>query len=141
MFTNPSILVTFDLSHQASEGYTFTIKEFDHIMSGQLDNASSSVDSYLSDFNDEPNLQQSLIEESRQGRLNRIRLMQLKQAHQRYQCKTKKVSVTALIKQINHDRQASINDVVVIDLVEPNHNSGMYQLCFYFYIFDLIILQ
>ena len=31
--------------------------------------------------------------------------------------------------------------MVVIDLVEPNHNSGTYQLCFYFYIFDIIILQ
>ena len=42
-----------------------------------------------------------------------------------YQPTTKKVSATALLKQINNDRQASINDVVVIDLVEPNHNSGM----------------
>ena len=52
-----------------------------------------------------------------------------------------KVTVTALLKQINHDCQASINDVVIIDLVEPNHNSGRYQLCFYFYIFDVIILK
>ena len=69
-----------------------------------------------------------------------MRSMQLKQAQQRYRHKTKKNSVTALLKQINHDCQA-INDVVVMDLVEPNHNSGMYQLCFYFYIFDIIILQ
>ena len=140
-FTNPSILVTFDYSHQASEGYTFIMKEFDCIMSGQLDNPSSSVDSYLSDNIDRPDLQQTLIEESQKRCLNRIRLMQLKQAEQRYQHKTKKVSVTALLKQINYDHQASINDVIVIELVEPNHNSGMYQLCFYFYIYDLIILQ
>ena len=63
-FTNPSILVTFDYSHQISEGYTFTLKEFDCIMSGQLDNPSSSVDSYLCDDNDKPELQQTLIEES-----------------------------------------------------------------------------
>ena len=110
-------------------------------MSGQLDNLSWSVESYLSDDNDKPDLQQTLIEETRQRRLNPIRLMRLKQAQQRYQRKTKNVSITALLKQINHDCQASINDMVVFDLVEPNHNSGMYQLCFYFYIFDLIIKQ
>ena len=44
-FTNPSILVTFDYSHQASQGYTFTMKEFDRIMSGQLEDPLSSVDS------------------------------------------------------------------------------------------------
>ena len=101
----------------------------------------SSVDSYFSDEIDKPDLQQTLIEESRQRRLNRIRLMRLKQAQQRYQRKTKKVSIIALLKQINNDCQASINDVVVIDLVEPNHNSSIYQLCFYFHIYDLIILQ
>ena len=74
-FNNPSILVSFDHSHQASESYTFTMKEFDCIMSGQLDNPSSSVDSYLSDDIDEPDLQQTLIEESRQRRLNHIGLM------------------------------------------------------------------
>ena len=59
-------------------------------MSGQLDNLLSSVDSYLSDDIDEPDLQQTLIEESRQGSLNRIKLLQLKQPQQRYRCKTKK---------------------------------------------------
>ena len=44
-------------------------------MSGQLDNPSSSVDCYLSDDNNEPGLQQTLIEESRQIRLNHIRLI------------------------------------------------------------------
>ena len=141
IFANPFILVSFDHLHQASEGYAFIMKEFDCIMYRQLDNPSSSVDSYLSGDNDEPDLQQTLIEESRQRRLNRIRLMQLKQVQQRYKRKPQKVSVTALLKQINHDRQASINDVVVIDFIEPNHNSGMYQLCVYFYIFDIIILQ
>ena len=75
IFTNPSILVSFDHSHQASEGYTFTMKEFDCIMSVQLDNPLSSVDTYLSDDNDKPDLQKTLIEESRQRGLNRIRLM------------------------------------------------------------------
>ena len=65
------------------------MKEFDHIMSGQLDNPSSNVDGYLSDDNDKPDLQQTLIKESWQRRLNRIRLMQLKQAQQRYRRKTK----------------------------------------------------
>ena len=90
-FTNPSLLVTFDHSHQASEGYTFTMKEFDRIMSGQLDNPSSNVDNYLIDDNDEPDLQQTLIEESRQSYLNRISLMPLKQAQQRYKRKTKNI--------------------------------------------------
>ena len=44
------------------------MKEFDRIMSGQLNNPLSSVDSYLSDDNDEPDLQQTLIEEARQRR-------------------------------------------------------------------------
>ena len=80
------------------------MKEFDRIMSGQLDNHSSSVCSHSSDDNDEPDLQQTLIEESQLRRLNCIRLMQLKQAQPRYGRQTKKVSVTALLKQINHDR-------------------------------------
>ena len=56
------------------------MKEFDCIMSRQLDNPSSSVDSYLSDDNEVPNLQQTLIEESRKRCLNRMRLIRLKQA-------------------------------------------------------------
>ena len=56
--------------------------------------------------------------------------MQLKQDQQSYRHKTKRVSATALLKQINNDCQALINDVVVIDLVEPNHNSGINQLFF-----------
>ena len=116
---NPSILVKFDHSHQASKDYILTMKEFDCIMSGKFDNPSPSIDSYLSDDNDEPDLQRALIEELRQRRLNRIRLMRLKQAQQKNRRKTKNVSITALLKQINHDCQAVINDVVVIDLVEP----------------------
>ena len=42
------------------------MKEFYCIMSGYLDNPSSSVDCYLSDDIDEPDLQQAIIEESRQ---------------------------------------------------------------------------
>ena len=38
------------------------MKEFNHIMSGQLDNPLPSVYSYLSDDNDMPDLQQTLIE-------------------------------------------------------------------------------
>ena len=66
------------------------MKEFDRIISGQLENPLSSVDSYLSDDNDKPDLQQTLIEESLQRRLNCIRLMQFKRAQQRYGHKTKK---------------------------------------------------
>ena len=54
------------------------MKEFDRIMSGQLDNPSSSVYSHSSDDNDEPDLQQTLIEESWLRLLNCKRLMQLK---------------------------------------------------------------
>ena len=117
------------------------MKEFDRIMSGQLDNPSSSVNSHSSDDNDEPDLQQTLIEESRQRRLNRIRLMRFKQAQQRYKRKPKKVSVTALLKQISHDRQTAIKDVVVIDLVEPNQTTGMYLISIYFYVSKFIILH
>ena len=35
------------------------MKEFDCIVSGQLDNPSSNVESYLSDDNDKPDLQQT----------------------------------------------------------------------------------
>ena len=51
------------------------MKEFDRIMSGQLDNPSSSVNSHSSDDNDELDLQKTLIEESRLRHLNRISLM------------------------------------------------------------------
>ena len=44
------------------------MKEFDRIMSGQLDSPSSSVDSYLSDDIDEPDLQQTLIEPKSHGK-------------------------------------------------------------------------
>ena len=74
-FINPSILVTFDYSHQVSLDYTLTMKEFDRIMSAQLDNPSSSVDGYLTYDNDKPDLKQTLIEETRQRRLNHIRLI------------------------------------------------------------------
>ena len=37
-FTYPSMMVAFNHSHQASEGYTLTVKESDRIMSGKLDN-------------------------------------------------------------------------------------------------------
>ena len=117
------------------------MKEFDRIMYGQLDNSLSNVYSHLSDDNDEPDLQQTLIEESRQRRLNRIRLMRFKQSQQRYKRKPKKVSVTALLKQINHDCQTAINDVVVIDLVEPNQTTDMYLIFIYFYIAEILILQ
>ena len=60
------------------------MKEFDRIMPGQPDIPSPSVESYLNDDNDEPDLQQPLIEEARQRSLNRLRLMRLKQAQQRY---------------------------------------------------------
>ena len=54
------------------------MKEFDCIIPGKLDNPSSNVENYLSDDNDEPKLQQTLIEELRQRRLNCMRSMQLK---------------------------------------------------------------
>ena len=117
------------------------MKEFDRIMSGQLDNPSSSVYSHSSDDNDEPDLQQTLIEESRQRRLNRIRIMRYKLDQKRYKRKPKKVSVTAILKQMNHDRQTAVNDVVVIDLVEPNQTSGMYPIFIWFYITNIIILH
>ena len=63
-------------SSQASEGYTFTMKKFNCIISTQLDNPSSSIESYLSDDNDKLDLQQTLIEESRQRCLNPKRSMQ-----------------------------------------------------------------
>ena len=117
------------------------MKEFDRIMSGQLDNPLSNVYSHSSDENNEPDLQQTLIEESRQRRLNRIRLMRFKKSQQRYKRKPKKISVTAILKQINHDRQIAVNDVVVIDLVEPNQTTGMYLISISFYISNILILH
>ena len=117
------------------------MKEFDRIMSGQLDNSLSNVYSHSSDDNDEPDLQQTLIEESRQRRLNRIRLMRFKQSQQRYKRKPKIVSVIALLKQINYDRQTTVNDAVVIDLVEPNQSTGMYLISISLYISNILILH
>ena len=67
-------------------------------MSGQLDNPLSSVDRYLSDDNDEPDLQQTLIKESWQKHLNCIRSVRLKQAQQRYRQKTKNSFCNNFIK-------------------------------------------
>ena len=59
---NPSIMVLFDHSPKTSEGYIFSMKESDCIVSGQLDNPSSSVHSYLSDNNDKSDLQKKNFE-------------------------------------------------------------------------------
>ena len=83
------------------------MKEFDRNISGQLGNPSSSVDSYLSDDNDEPDLQKTLIEEFWQRLLNRVRLVRLKQTQQRYWRKTKKVSVIALLN--NYPQSSGFN--------------------------------
>ena len=79
------------------------MKEFNYIMSGQLDNPSSSIKNNLSDYDDKLVLQKILIEESCQRHLNCMRLMQMRHAQLRNKHKTKKVSVTALIKQFTND--------------------------------------
>ena len=76
------------------ESLTLTIKFFDSIMIGQLNQVpnNSRQSNELSD-DDEPDLQQTLIAEARQHWLNRKRLLKLKQAKLKYKPKLRKISV------------------------------------------------
>ena len=67
---------------------------FDSIMTGQLNQVTNSARQIneLSD-DDEPDLQQILIEEARQCRLNLMRVIKLKQAKLKYKPKFWKISV------------------------------------------------
>ena len=79
------------------EGLTLIMKLFDSIMTGQLNQVTdnSRPSNALSD-DDEPDLQQILIEEAGQHQLNQKELLKLK-----YIPKFGKISVSDLLKEFN----------------------------------------
>ena len=81
---------------------TLTMKYFYSTMAGQLHQVSnnSRPSNELSD-DDEPHLQQVLVDEARQRQLNQKRLLQLKQTRLIYKPKFRKISVSGLLKEFN----------------------------------------
>ena len=78
------------------------MKYFDSIMTGQLNQVTNnSRPSFVLSDDDEPDLQQILVEEARQRRLNRRRLLKLKQTKLKYKPKFRKISVSGLLKEFN----------------------------------------
>ena len=75
---------------------------FDSIMTGQLNQVTnnSRQSNELSD-DDEPDLQQILIEEARQRQLNQKRLLKLKQTKLKNKPKFRKILVSRLLKEFN----------------------------------------
>ena len=65
----------------------------------QVSNNSRSSNALSDD--DEPDLQQTLIEEAHQRWLNQKRLLKLKQAKLRYKPKLRKISVSGSLKEFN----------------------------------------
>ena len=102
------------------------MKYFDSIMTGQLNQVSnkSNQSNELSD-NDEPDLQQILIEEARQRRLNRMRLLRLKQAKLRYKPKFRKISVSGLLKEFNQRNTDCAEHPNVVNLLDIDEINGM----------------
>ena len=77
-------------------------------------------------YDDEPDLQLILVEESCQHWLNRKRLLKLKEAKLKYKQKSRKVSVSGLLKKFNQqhiDSSGHPNSVILLDV---NEIYGMY---------------
>ena len=106
---------------------------FDSIMTGQLNQVTnnSRQSNELSD-EDEPDLQQVLIEEARQRRLNRKSLLKLKQAKLKNKPKFRKISVSGLLKEFNQQHTDSAGHPNSVTLLDINEIYGMYILFFYF---------
>ena len=93
---------------------------FDSIMTGQLNQVTnnSRKSNELSD-DDEPDLQQVLIEEACQRRLNQKSLLKMKQAKLKYKPKFRKISVSGLLKEFNQrhsDSAGNPNSATLLDL-------------------------
>ena len=97
-------------------------------MTGQLNQVSnkSNQSNELSD-GDEPDLQQILIEETRQRRLNRKRLLKLKQAKLRYKPKFRKISVSGLLKEFNQRDTDCAGHPDSVNLLDIDEINGIYK--------------
>ena len=87
----------------------------------------------LSD-DDEPDLQQILVEEAYQHQLNQKRLLKLKQAKLKYKPKFRKFSVSGLLKEFNQrhtDCAGHPNSATLLDI------NKIYGMCLWFSIFVL----
>ena len=85
----------------------------------------------LSD-DDEPDLQQDLIEEAHQRRLNQKSLLKLKQAKLKNKPKFRKISVSGLLKEFHQRHIHSAGHPNSVTLLDINEIYGMYTLFFYF---------
>ena len=117
------------------------MKYFDSIMSGQLNQVSnnSRQRNELSD-NDEPDLQQLLIEEACQRLLNQKRLLNVKQAKLKYKSKLRKIAVSGLLKEFyqrHTDSARHPNSAILLDI---NEIYNMYTLFFLFLFYTIISL-
>ena len=103
------------------------MKYFDSIMTGQHNQVSnnSKRSNQLSDC-DEPDLQQILIEEARLRRLNRKRLLKLKQAKSRDKPKFRKISVSRLLKEFNQQDTDCVVHSNSVNLLDVDKINGMF---------------
>ena len=102
-------------------------------MTGQFNQVTnnSRQSNELSD-DDEPDLQQVLIEEACQRRLNQKSLLKMKQAKLKYKPKFRKISVSGLLKEFNQRHTDSAGHPNSVTLLDINQIYGMYTLFFYF---------
>ena len=104
------------------KGVTLTMKFFDSIMTGQLNQVlnNSRQSNELSD-DDEPYLQQIFIEEACQHLLNKKMLLKLKQAKLKYKPEFRTKLVSALLKEFNKchtDSAGHPNSAILLDINE-----------------------
>ena len=106
---------------------------FDSIMTGQLNQVTnnSRPSNELSD-DDEPDLQQILVEEACQRRWNWKRVLELKQTKLKYKPKFRKISVSGLLKEFNQQHTDSAGHPNSVTLLDVNEICGMYILLFCF---------
>ena len=102
-------------------------------MTGQLNQVTnnSRPRNVLSD-DDEPDLQQILVEEACQRWLNQKRLLKLKQVKLKYKPKIRNISVSGLLKEFNQRHTDSAGHPNSATLSDINEIYGMYILFFYF---------
>ena len=97
---------------------TSIMKYFDSIMTGQLNQVTN---------NSRPS-----NEEACQRRLNRKRLIKLKQTKLKYEPKFRKISVSGLLKEFNQRHTHSAGHPNSATLLDINEICGMYIYFFYF---------
>ena len=102
-------------------------------MTGQLNQVTnnSRKSNGLSD-DDEPDLQQVLIEDARQRRVKQKSLLKLKQTKLKNKPKFRKISVSGLLKEFHQRHIHSAGHPNSVTLLDINEIYGMYTLFFYF---------